>query len=45
MSTNFKGTQSNNTELVHELLLNGFHLTLSSETFSARRIALPDNKN
>ena len=29
---------------VHELFLNGFHLSLSSETFSARRMALPDNK-
>src|ERR1035437_2709471 len=29
---------------VHELFLNGFHLSLSSETFSACRMALPDNK-
>lgn len=29
---------------IHELFLNGFHLELSSETFSARRMALPDAK-
>jgi hypothetical protein len=29
---------------VHELLLNGFRLTLSSESFSAHRMVLPDNK-
>ena len=45
MSTNFKvqGMPAGTAPL-HELLLNGFHLTLSSETFSARRMALPDNK-
>jgi hypothetical protein len=39
-----QGTQSNGTTPIHELLLNGFQLSLSSETFSARRMALPDNK-
>lgn len=29
---------------IHELLLNGFHLSLSAATFQARRMALPDNK-
>lgn len=28
----------------HELFLNGFHFTLSAETFTARRMAFPDNK-
>jgi len=28
----------------HELLLNGFQLSLSAETFVAQRMALPDNK-
>ena len=36
--------QSIGTALIHELFLNGFQLTLSSETFLARRMALPDNK-
>src|SRR5215472_16380654 len=41
----FKGqrTQSNGMAPSHQLLLNGFQLSLSSETFSARRMALPDN--
>jgi hypothetical protein len=46
MSTSFKGqgTQSTGTTPIHELFLNGFHLALSSETFSLCRMALPDNK-
>ena len=28
----------------HELLLNGFHFSLSAETFVAQRMVLPDNK-
>jgi hypothetical protein len=46
MSTIFKGqgTPSNGMAVTHELLLNGFDLSLSNETFLARRMALPDNK-
>ena len=36
--------QSNGMAAMHELFLNGFHLSLSSETFSVHRMALPDNK-
>lgn len=36
--------QSKEMASTHELFLNGFHLTLSSETFSASGMALPDNK-
>ena len=45
MSTNYKaqGTTAGSRP-IYELLLNGFHLALSNETFSARRMALPDNK-
>ena len=45
MSTNFKaiGTPTAPSPK-HELSLNGFHLELSADTFSARRMALPDNK-
>ncbi len=46
MSTNFKAQGTTvGPRPVHELLLNGFNLSLSAETFSARRIALPDNKS
>lgn len=45
MSTNFKAQgMPAETAPIHDLFLNGFHLTLSSETFSARRMAMPDNK-
>jgi Piwi domain len=46
MSTRFKseGAQSARPSATDELLLNGFDLTLSSETFPARQLALPDNK-
>jgi hypothetical protein len=45
MSTMFKSeAKQPNGMTAHELFLNGFHLSLSSETFSARRIALPENK-
>src|ERR1035441_3953980 len=45
MSTTFK-TQGMPAGMapVHELFLNGFHISLSSETFSAHHMALPDNK-
>ena len=45
MNTMFKGqgTQSNAMAASHELFLNGFHLALSSEAFSVRRMPLPDN--
>jgi hypothetical protein len=45
MSTNFKAQgMPARTAPVHELLLNGFRLTLSSKSFSACRMVLPDNK-
>jgi len=45
MSTNFKAQgMPTGTAAIHELFLNGFHLALSSEMFSVRRMALPDNK-
>ena len=45
MITTFKhaAKQSSDTAVMHELLLNGFHLSLSSETFAARSMSLPDN--
>ena len=39
-----QGAQSAGSSPIDELLLNGFHLTLSTETFPARQMALPDNK-
>jgi hypothetical protein len=46
MITTFKGQgpQFSGTSPMHELFLNGLHLSLSRETFSARRMALPNNK-
>src|ERR1700722_9095525 len=46
MSTMFKNEAKQSREMaaIHGLFLNGFHLSLSRETFSARGMALPDNK-
>lgn len=46
MGTMYKNQVKQSIEMapIHELCLNGFQLALSSKTFSARRLALPDNK-